>query len=68
MNFTLDWNEYKKRARALVASGCVLLKNDRQALPLHPERRFPFSAVFSLIILNTNREPVRADLSMRRTR
>ena len=36
MNFTLDWNEYKKRARALVASGCVLLKNDRQALPLHP--------------------------------
>lgn len=31
---TLDWNEYSDAARRVVAEGCVLLKNDKHALPL----------------------------------
>lgn len=34
MNKTLDWMEYAKTARQMVAEGCVLVKNDDKALPL----------------------------------
>ena len=34
MNKTLDWMEYAKTARQMVAEGCVLIKNDDKALPL----------------------------------
>lgn len=34
MRYIFDWNEYKKRAADVVREGCVLLKNDRGALPL----------------------------------
>lgn len=33
MKHTLDWNEYENIARAAVAEGLVLLKNDNHALP-----------------------------------
>ena len=34
MTWTLDWADYTKTARQMVAEGCVLLKNDNNALPL----------------------------------
>jgi len=34
MKFTFDWKEYAKVARAAVAEGCVLLKNDKNTLPI----------------------------------
>ena len=36
---TLDWNEYLEAARRVVAEGCVLLKNDNEALPLKKDSR-----------------------------
>lgn len=35
MTWTLDWADYTKTARQMVAEGCVLLKNDNCALPLN---------------------------------
>lgn len=35
MTWTLDWADYTKAARQTVAEGCVLLKNDNNALPLN---------------------------------
>lgn len=32
--YTLDWKEYSSLARRAVAEGCVLLKNEDQALPI----------------------------------
>ena len=34
MTWTLDWADYTKTARQMVAEVCVLLKNDNNALPL----------------------------------
>ena len=34
MDFTLDWKEYAARSRAVAAEGCVLLRNEGQALPI----------------------------------
>ena len=34
MKYTLDWNEYAKKAREAVAEGCVLIKNEDSALPI----------------------------------
>lgn len=34
MKFTFDWKEYARLARAAGAEGCVLLKNDNNALPI----------------------------------
>ncbi len=34
MKFTFDWNEYASLARAAVAEGCVLLRNEDKALPI----------------------------------
>ena len=35
MKYTLDWNEYIETSRKTVAEGCVLVKNDNEALPLN---------------------------------
>ena len=35
MKYTLDYNEYTKTARAAIADGQVLLKNDNNALPIN---------------------------------
>ncbi|MCD7731663.1 MAG: glycoside hydrolase family 3 C-terminal domain-containing protein [Oscillospiraceae bacterium] len=37
--FTLDWNAYTEAARKTAAEGCVLLKNDNNALPLEKDCR-----------------------------
>lgn len=42
----LDWNEYLAAARQTVAEGCVLLKNDNNALPLEKGCR---TAIFGRI-------------------
>lgn len=34
MDLVLDWDLYAAKARELVAEGCVLLKNDKETLPL----------------------------------
>ena len=34
MKITLDWNEYQATARQAIAEGCVLIKNQDNALPL----------------------------------
>lgn len=34
MNFTFDWKQYADTARQMVAEGCVLLKNEKKALPI----------------------------------
>ena len=34
MKYTFDWKEYAKSARATVAEGCVLLRNENKALPI----------------------------------
>ena len=34
MKYTFDWKEYAKTARATVAEGCVLLRNEEKALPI----------------------------------
>jgi len=39
MNNILDWMEYAKAARQMVAEGCVLLKNDDKVLPLNKGER-----------------------------
>ncbi len=39
MNYTLDWKEYAKTARQMVAEGCVLLENKNNALPLQQGER-----------------------------
>ncbi len=31
---TLDWKKYEEKAREAIAEGCVLIKNDKQTLPL----------------------------------
>jgi len=49
MKYTLDWNEYASKARQAVAEGCVLLKNDKQALPIKKESKV---ALFGRIQFN----------------
>lgn len=49
MTATLDWNEYIDTARAMAAEGCVLLKNDNNALPF---RKGTVISVFGRIALN----------------
>ena len=39
MKFTFDWKEYASLARQLTGEGCVLLKNDRETLPLRKGER-----------------------------
>ena len=39
MEFMLDWGEYAARARAMVAEGCVLLRNEDKTLPLRKNDR-----------------------------
>lgn len=34
MNYTFDWMKYADLARKVVAEGCVLLKNEKEALPI----------------------------------
>ena len=34
MNSILDWKEYSRAARNAAAEGCVLLRNEKQALPI----------------------------------
>ena len=34
MKYTFDWKEYAKTARATVAEGCVLLRNEEELLPV----------------------------------
>ena len=46
MKYTLDWNEYAKKARAAVAEGCVLIKNEDSALPISKKAKV---AVFGRI-------------------
>ena len=36
MNNILDWKEYSRSARKAAAEGCVLLRNEKQALPIRP--------------------------------
>lgn len=36
MKYTFDWKEYANTARRAVAEGCVLLRNENQALPVRP--------------------------------
>ncbi len=37
--YKIDWEKYAALARATVAEGCVLLKNDREALPIRKGER-----------------------------
>ena len=46
MKYTLDWNEYAKKAREAVAEGCVLIKNEDSALPISKKAKV---AVFGRI-------------------
>ena len=34
MKYTFDWKEYANTARRAVAEGCVLLRNEENALPI----------------------------------
>ena len=34
MRFTLDYDQYAALARQTAAEGCVLLKNEKEALPI----------------------------------
>lgn len=34
MKYTFDWKEYARTAREAVAEGCVLLRNEKRALPI----------------------------------
>mgnify|MGYP000603429815 CR=1 FL=1 len=36
MSSILDWKEYSRAARNAAAEGCVLLRNEKQALPIRP--------------------------------
>ena len=36
MNNILDWKDYSRAARNAAAEGCVLLRNEKQALPIRP--------------------------------
>ena len=46
MKFTFDWKEYALTARKTVAEGCVLLKNDNNALPIqHNEKVSVFGRI-----------------------
>lgn len=47
--YILDWNEYSSLARAAVAEGCVLLRNEDNALPI---RSGETAAIFGRIQLN----------------
>ncbi len=46
MKYTLDWSEYAKKAREAVAEGCVLIKNEDNALPIKDKAKV---AVFGRI-------------------
>jgi beta-glucosidase len=37
--YSIDMEKYKRLAREVVAEGCVLLKNDNQALPIKEKDR-----------------------------
>ena len=39
MKYTFDWKEYASVARAAVAEGCVLLRNEEKALPVKEGER-----------------------------
>ncbi len=39
MKYIFDWKEYAKTARATVAEGCVLLRNENKALPIREGER-----------------------------
>ncbi|MDO4285124.1 MAG: glycoside hydrolase family 3 C-terminal domain-containing protein [Eubacteriales bacterium] len=39
MKFTFDWKEYGDAARQMAAEGCVLLRNEAQALPVRSGER-----------------------------
>lgn len=47
--YTLDWKQYAETARQAAAEGCVLLRNEDQALPI---RQGETAAVFGRIQLN----------------
>ena len=38
MRFTLDYDQYAALARQTAAEGCVLLKNEKEALPIRKRR------------------------------
>ena len=39
MNYVFDWKEYASIARNVAAQGCVLLRNEEQALPIRGQER-----------------------------
>ena len=48
MRFTLDYDQYAALARQTAAEGCVLLKNEKEALPI---RKGETVSVFGRIAL-----------------
>lgn len=58
MRFTLDYDQYAALARQTAAEGCVLLKNEKEALPIRKERQFPCLDGLPLPIIRA--EPDRA--------